>query len=85
MASYGGKDRMIPGRAAKLEAALTAAGVEHDVKEYPAANHSFLNHHSGPLGRVARVLGIGYHGPSADDAWERILRFFDQHVREDRS
>jgi carboxymethylenebutenolidase len=81
VASYGAKDRMLPGRAARLEAALSAAGVAHDVKEYPDANHSFLNHHSGPLGPVARVLGIGHHEPSADDAWRRVLAFFDLHVR----
>jgi carboxymethylenebutenolidase len=82
VAGYGGKDRMLPGRAARLEAALSAAGVEHDVKEYPDANHSFLNHHGGPLGPVLRVLGIGYHEPSAADAWRRMLTFFDRHVRE---
>jgi carboxymethylenebutenolidase len=82
VASYGGKDRMLRGRAVRLEAALSAAGVEHDVEEYPDASHSFLNHHSGPLAPVARVLGIGHHGPSADDAWRRILAFFDRHVRE---
>ena len=27
-----------------------------------------------------RITGIGYHGPSADDAWQRILSFFDRHV-----
>ena len=82
VASYGGKDRMLPGRAGRLEAALRAAGVTHDVKEYPEANHSFLNHHSGPLAPVARVLGIGYHQPSADDAWRRVRTFFDHHLRE---
>jgi carboxymethylenebutenolidase len=81
VASYGAKDRMLPGRAARLEAALSAVGVAHDVKEYPDANHSFLNHHSGPLAPVARVLGIGLHEPSADDAWRRVLAFFDLHVR----
>ena len=31
-ASYGGKDRSLRGAAARLEKALTAAGVEHDVR-----------------------------------------------------
>ncbi|HKT04836.1 MAG TPA: dienelactone hydrolase family protein, partial [Rugosimonospora sp.] len=43
VASYGARDRSLRGAAAKLEAALERAAVPHDVKEYPAAGHSFLN------------------------------------------
>jgi carboxymethylenebutenolidase len=82
VASYGGKDRSLRGTAAKLESALARAGVEHDVREYPDAGHSFLNRHDlGPGGAILRVAGIGYHGPSAEDAWGRILRFFENHLR----
>jgi carboxymethylenebutenolidase len=83
VASYGKKDLGLRGAAAKLESALQAVGVPHDVKEYPDANHSFLNHHaSGAPGLMARVSGMMYHGPSAVDAWERIDSFFDEHVRQ---
>ncbi|MEP6955015.1 MAG: dienelactone hydrolase family protein [Solirubrobacteraceae bacterium] len=82
VASYGGKDRGMPGAAPKLEAALDRAGVVHDVKEYPEAGHSFFSRHSfGPFGPLIRVAGVGYHGPSAEDGWERILRFFDNQLR----
>ena len=82
VASYGGKDRMLRGTAAKLEAGLARAGAEHDVHEYPAAGHSFLNRHDfGPGGALLRVAGVGYHQPSAEHAWGRILRFFDAHLR----
>ena len=82
VASYGKRDRGMPGLAAKLESALTAAGVEHDVHEYPDAGHSFLNrHNAGPvLSVLERVAGFSYHQPSAEDAWARILRFFDKHL-----
>jgi carboxymethylenebutenolidase len=81
-ASYGAKDRTLRGTAARLQAALERAGVEHDVKEYPDAGHSFLNRHDlGPGGALLRVAGIGYHEPSAEDAWGRILRFFEAHLR----
>jgi carboxymethylenebutenolidase len=80
IASYGGKDRLMRGRPERLERALERAGVEHDVKTYPDANHSFLNRHTGRQGTIARVAGIGHHEPSADDAWKRILAFFDRHV-----
>ena len=82
VASFGGRDRSLPGAADKVEAALTRLGVPHDVHEYPAAGHSFMNRHNGgPLVPLARVAGVGYHHPSAEDAWGRILRFFDAHLR----
>src|SRR5262249_49775558 len=43
--SYGARDRTLRGAARTLSAALDAAGVEHDVKEYQSAGHSFLNDH----------------------------------------
>jgi carboxymethylenebutenolidase len=33
--SFGARDRFLKGAAARLERALTVAGVDHDVKEYP--------------------------------------------------
>jgi carboxymethylenebutenolidase len=76
------------GAAARLEQALAAAGVEHDVKEYPQAGHEFLNDHEG-AGDKAPVLfavlgrfmpGSGYHEASAQDARRRILAFFSTHL-----
>lgn len=82
VASYGRRDRALRGAADKLERVLTTLGVEHDVKEYPEAGHSFLNrHNSGPFSVLERVAGFNYHEPSAEDAWARILRFFDVHLR----
>ena len=86
--SYGGRDRSLRGAAARLDKALTAAGVEHDVKEYPQAGHEFLNDHEG-AGDKAPVLfavlgrlmpGAGYHEASAQDARRRILAFFSTHL-----
>ena len=84
--SYGAGDRGFRGAAGRLEGALRRAGVEHDVKEYPEAGHSFMNRHGlGPAAPVLRVAGIGFHQPSAEDAWGRILRFFEHHLGEPRS
>jgi carboxymethylenebutenolidase len=80
VASYGRRDPGLRGAAARLESTLTALGVEHDVREYEDAGHSFLNRH-GPLTAVERVVGSGFHEPSAKDAWERILAFFDRTLR----
>lgn len=82
VASFGARDRGLRGRAERLEQALSAAGVEHDVKEYPDAGHSFLNRfNAGPaLTPLLHVAGLGYHHPSAEDAWRRILAFFGEHL-----
>jgi carboxymethylenebutenolidase len=84
--SFGGKDRSLKGAAAKLEAALTKNNIPHDVKEYPNAGHSFLNHHA-PSDRntlfkiTGALIGIVHDGPSEADARRRILAFFDTHLK----
>ncbi len=80
--SYGRRDRALPGRAERLESALVELGVEHDIKEYAGAGHSFMNRINvgAPLNPVLRFIGLNYHHPSAEDAWRRILTFFDQHL-----
>jgi carboxymethylenebutenolidase len=86
--SYGGRDRALRGAAQRLDEALTAVGVEHDVKEYPAAGHGFLNDHEAagdaPSGfRVwGKLTGVGYHEASAQDARRRIIAFLDAHLKE---
>jgi carboxymethylenebutenolidase len=82
VASYGGRDRPLRRHVERLERALEAGGVEHDVKVYPEAGHGFLNHNTGAMAFVlGKVFGVGYHGPSAEDAWKRIFAFFDAHLR----
>jgi carboxymethylenebutenolidase len=81
VASYGAKDLPLRGTAQRLERALEAAGVEHDVKEYPDASHSFLTQYDGVTGAFSKVTGIGFHAPSADDAWRRIDAFFERHLK----
>jgi len=84
--SYGAEDRTLRGAAGRLERALTAAGVAHDVKEYPGAGHSFMNDHDPAeapraMAALARLTGSEYHEPSARDARGRILAFFAQHLK----
>jgi carboxymethylenebutenolidase len=83
VASYGAKDRIVPrGAANKLDAALTQGDVPRDIKEYPNVGHSFMNdwRFPAPLRIVENVAGMAYSQPEADDAWQRILAFFDQHL-----
>jgi carboxymethylenebutenolidase len=54
--------------------------VIHDVKEYPDAGHSFLNDHHTVLFKMLKVVRIGYHGSSAQDARGRIVSVFNAHL-----
>lgn len=82
--SYGGRDGSLRGATAKLEDSLTRLGVVHDLKEYPAAGHSFLNdEESGPAAvrlLTKRILHAGPEPASAADAWRRIDAFFREHL-----
>jgi carboxymethylenebutenolidase len=85
--SFGGADRAVRNGAARLEAALTELGVDHDVKEYPGVQHGFLNdHRPDEIPAVFRVLnkvsGSPYDENAASDAKARIIRFFNEHLAE---
>jgi carboxymethylenebutenolidase len=80
--SFGAKDRTLRGAADRLERALDAADVSHDIKDYPDAGHSFLNQHDTVLFKVVgTIIGGGYHDQSAQDARRRIVAFFDSHLK----
>jgi carboxymethylenebutenolidase len=81
--SYGARDWTERGHAGRLERALTDLGVPHDVREYPEASHSFMNEHHGAWRLFGRITGFGYHGPSAEDAWQRVLAAFGKYLREE--
>jgi carboxymethylenebutenolidase len=83
VASYGARDRGNEKVPAQLEYHLTRLGVEHDVKQYPNAGHSFLNDADvGPwwLAPVFRLANVGPEPESAADAWQRIDAFFGTHL-----
>lgn len=89
VASYGARDGSLKGAADTLRPALEAAGVRHDVREYPEAGHSFMNRTDGIprgmeilMGPVSKhVLHVGYVDTAADDAWRRIESMFDEALR----
>src|SRR5438876_999770 len=78
----------LAGAPERLERALTANAVPHDVKEYPGAGHGFLNDHESvgdPIPFMVKVMRplMGY-GPDAtctEDARRRITAFFGEHLR----
>jgi carboxymethylenebutenolidase len=80
VASYGGRDWSIKGGAARLKGALERNNIEHDVKEYPDAGHSFLDEHKGLIGVLGVVIGASYKDKDAADARGRIRAFFARHL-----
>jgi carboxymethylenebutenolidase len=78
--TYGANDRFLREAPERLDRALAANAIVHDVKAYPGASHSLLNRHHGVPLLIDRVAGTGWHEPSARDALARIDAFFDRHV-----
>ncbi|GCE31408.1 carboxymethylenebutenolidase [Dictyobacter alpinus] len=56
-------------QATKLDEALTTYNIEHDIKIYPGAKHSFFNDQ-----------GKSYDAAASKDAWERVLAYFQKHL-----
>lgn len=83
VASYGGRDRSMPGAAARLAEAADQTGATVEIKEYPQAGHAFINRLAAlsPLAPLMKVTGFAYNHDAAADAKRRILAFFDQHLR----
>jgi len=62
---------------------LEKLNIDHDIVEYASAGHSFLNdHHSILFTVLGKLIGAGYHEPSAQDARRRIRSFFDRHLKQ---
>jgi len=76
--SFGGRDRSLKGVAEKLEIALTARGIDHDVVEYPNATHAFLNAQPAGNALLRVMMGIEHSAADAEDAWGRIDQFFSR-------
>ena len=83
VASYGGRDKQLVGEVPRLQAALEANGVPHDLQVYPSAGHSFLNDAMNGPALLRPLLRLGHVGPEPDaaqDAWHRIEAFFRTHL-----
>ncbi|MDX6204980.1 MAG: carboxymethylenebutenolidase [Frankiales bacterium] len=81
VASYGSRDLATRNATAKLDDALTMLAVEHDVREYKGAGHSFASQpDSRALSVLETVLGMGYQAEATGDMWRRTLAFFEAHL-----
>jgi carboxymethylenebutenolidase len=79
---YGGKDRLIGRHGRRLVAALDDLGIEHDIRIYEDAGHSYMNDAGKPLAALLSrpFLHVEYDEAAAEDSWRRMLAFFERHL-----
>jgi carboxymethylenebutenolidase len=63
----GGDENILAEHNAAFDAALTEAGVEHDVVTYDGAPHSFFDRKQEQF------------ADASDDAWRRVLAFIERY------
>jgi carboxymethylenebutenolidase len=82
LGGYGGQDRIFAAHGRRLEKLLTEMGVDHDVKIYDDAGHSFMSRNRGFLPWIGRVgpMKAAYNPEAAEDSWKRIEAFFGRHL-----
>ena len=80
VASYGGRDGTLKGAAVRLESALERQHIDHDVKEYPDAGHSFMDDHKGMVKVLAVIMRSTFKEKETADARDRIRTFFTRHL-----
>jgi carboxymethylenebutenolidase len=80
---YGGRDQILGNKGPVLEARLRSLGIPVETHTFPEVGHSFLTDGHHPIGdRVNQVLmgWVPYNPTVAEEAWRRILAFFDTHL-----
>ncbi|MDR7582619.1 MAG: dienelactone hydrolase family protein [Armatimonadota bacterium] len=70
LAIYGERDTRINAGIPAIREALQRAGVIHEIVIYPGADHAFFND-----------TGARYHEPSARDAWQRTVAWFERYLK----
>ncbi|MUL80535.1 dienelactone hydrolase family protein [Mycobacterium sp. CBMA247] len=78
VASFGRRDPIGIGAAARLQRIVDDKNIPADIKVYPDAGHSFANQLPGQS--FLRITGFGYNEAATADAWSRVFAFFDEHL-----
>jgi len=83
LGGYGRKDRIFAPQGERLRKLLAELGVDHDVKIYPEAGHSFMSMNSSILAALGAIspMKAGYNEAAAEDSWSRIEAFFGRHLK----
>lgn len=78
VASFGRRDPLGRGAAARLQEVTENKGIATDIKVYPDAGHSFAN--KLPAQPLLRITGFGYNDAATEDAYRRVFGFFTEHL-----
>lgn len=83
---WGEKDLVMGSHGKRLARHLDKLGVEHDVKSYPSAGHSYMNNHDTFIFRELSdysPLRAKYDEAASEDSWQRVFAFFERVLGED--
>ncbi len=82
LGGFGEQDRIFANQGRRLEKLLSEMGVDHDVKIYEDAGHSFMSQNSGVLAAIGKMspMKAQYNPQAAEDSWKRIDAFFGRHL-----
>lgn len=69
LAIYGERDTRVTSQADRVREELAKTGRAYDVKVYEGANHAFFND-----------TGSNYNAEAAQDAWEKTVAWFREHL-----
>lgn len=82
VAGFGGRDRVFGKGERLLVPHLEKLNVAGEVKTYPEAGHSYMSDHRGLVAKVSSwgPMKVGYNPAAAEDSWQRVERFFGEHL-----
>jgi carboxymethylenebutenolidase len=82
VAGYGERDRIFAKQGRRLDAFLGDRGIAHDVVFYPDAGHSYMSQHRGVIAKLGSwgPMKVGFAPGPAEDSWDRVERFFGEHL-----
>ena len=79
---WGKKDVVFRESAVRLEKHLGEVGSPSDIESYEDVGHGFMNVEGDPPWySTGWPIYVGYDGAAADDGWDRVLAFFETHLK----
>jgi carboxymethylenebutenolidase len=82
LGGFGAADRMFASQGRRLEEHLSQLGIDHDVKIYDGAGHSYMSRHEGFMATLGAwsPMRAAYSHDAAEDSWKRIDAYFAKHL-----